>query len=97
MQINEGRQKSRSLRRVSKRTPKGTVVVHYVTRQSAKPKCSGCGKILHGVPRAHSSKLGKIAKSQRRPQRPFGGVLCSSCSRKAIISKYRNIFSLSKK
>jgi large subunit ribosomal protein L34e len=94
MALNEGRQKSRTLRRVQKTTPGGVSVTQYIQRNPAKAKCANCGKALHGIPRSKSNEL---TKSQRKPQRPFGGTLCSPCSRTAIISKYRNIFSLSKK
>lgn len=94
MHINEGRQKSRSLRRIERRTPKGKIVVHYIQRTPAKAKCANCGKALHGVARAHAGKLGKLSKSERGPSRPHSGQLCSPCSRAAIITKYRNLFSL---
>ncbi|MBN2421409.1 50S ribosomal protein L34e [Candidatus Woesearchaeota archaeon] len=97
MHLNEGRQKSRSLRRLERRTPKGRVVVHYIQKNPSKARCAGCGKVLHGVSRTHSNKLSKLSKSERGPSRPHSGQLCSFCSRNAIINKYRNLFSLSKK
>lgn len=97
MTISEARQKSRSLRRIQRRIPSGKVVTHYMVRKPSKAQCAACGAVLHGVPRASSSEMHAIPKSQRRPERPYGGKLCSACSREAIVNKYRNIFSLSKK
>ena len=81
----EGKHKSRSLRRVFKKTPGGDTVVHYRQRKPSVAKCGECGAVLHGIPRGNNSKVGKLSKTQRRPERPFGGVLCSKCMRKKII------------
>ena len=48
-------------------------------------KCS-CGKELKGIPREIPGKIAKLSKTQRRPSRPYGGVLCSQCMRKTIIA-----------
>ena len=50
-------------------------------------KCSSCSKILKGVPNIRATKLKRISKSKKRPSRPFGGELCSSCSRKELIKR----------
>ena len=75
--------KSRSLRRVYKKTPGGKNVIHYERRKPSKALCS-CGAALKGVPREIPSKLGKIPKTSRRPERPYGGVLCGGCTRTKI-------------
>jgi len=82
-------QKSRSQRRVRVKTPGGKVTIQYRKRKPAKAKCSECGKELPGVPRQRPYKLQKTAKTAKRPERPYGGKLCSSCTRKLIISKAR--------
>ncbi len=71
------------------KTPGGEVKTHYKERKPKKAKCGMCGKELKGVPRERPSKLSKIPKTQRRPERKFGGVLCSSCSRKKILAEAR--------
>ncbi len=76
--------KSRSLRKFFRRTPGAKIVVHYKKRIPAKPKCAKCGTVLKGVLRATPTKLKKTAKTKKRPQRPFGGVLCSKCSREEL-------------
>ena len=87
-------QKTRSLRRVKRKTPGGRVVIHYEKRKPGRAHCSSCGKVLHGVPRVRASYLRRFPKSQLRPERPYGGVLCSKCSRKVIIEKGIGFFLL---
>jgi large subunit ribosomal protein L34e len=92
----EGKRKSRSVRRLNRVTPTGKRVTHYVSRKPAKAQCAGCGTYLKGVARASHNKMQNMSKSQKRPERPFGGVFCSSCSRQKIASKFRSMFSLKK-
>lgn len=82
-----GNQKSRTLRRVKVRTPGAKTKLTYRKRKPAKGKCSSCKAVLSGVPRERPYKMMKMAKTQKRPQRPFGGVLCSKCSRLEIIKR----------
>lgn len=84
-----GRFKSRSLRRVKVKTPSGKVVVHYRKRAPSPAKCANCSAILKGVPKARPADLKKLPKTARRPERPYGGVLCSRCSRRKIIAEAR--------
>lgn len=80
-----GKHKSRSYRRVKVKTPGGRVVIHYRKRLPGKAKCV-CGKELHAVPRLRPYKMRKLAKTKKRPERPYGGVLCSKCMREKIIN-----------
>lgn len=52
-------------------------------------KCANCGKKLQGVPRLQPSKLRKLPKSRRKPNRPYGGYLCSECMRELFRKKVR--------
>ena len=81
--------RSRSLRRVSIRTPGGKTVVHYRKRKPSKATCGSCGAFLPGVPRERPFKMMRMAKSSKRPERPYGGVLCSRCMRQKTISDAR--------
>lgn len=85
----EGRLKSRRFRRIKKRLPGGETVTHYSKRKPSKASCANCGKKLPGVPRFTKSKLKKIPKNQKRPERPYGGILCSKCSKEKIKNKAR--------
>ncbi len=82
------RHRTRSLRKIQKRTPGGRHIVHYEKRNKNWHKCAMCGKPLFGVPRDTRN----IPKSSKRPGRPYGGYLCAECLKKeltlAIISRY---------
>ncbi|WXG42844.1 MAG: 50S ribosomal protein L34e [Promethearchaeati archaeon SRVP18_Atabeyarchaeia-1] len=72
--------RTRTIKRRNLRTPGSRSVVHY--DRLLKPsdaRCSSCGAILPGVPRLPPSKMANIGKSRKRPNRPYGGQLCSKC------------------
>ena len=81
--------RSRSLRRVKVRTPGGRVVIHYERRKPSPARCGICGAVLSGVPRERPSKLRKLAHTERRPERPYGGVICPRCLRRGLINAVR--------
>ena len=85
--MSESKTKSRTFRKTSKKTPGNRNVDHYTKRSPGKAICGNCGVVLAGV----QSPSGKSSKSQRRPERPFGGVLCSRCSRIRIKLKARAV------
>jgi len=72
------RLRSRSLKRIKRRTPGGRSVVHYERIKKAVAKCGRCGAPLNGVPR-DIRDLRSLPKSSKRPNRAFGGVLCHRC------------------
>ncbi len=82
-QIFEGK----SVKRIAIRTPGGNLTYHYRKRKIKDASCSGCGAKLHGVPRLRTKQLAKLAKTKRRPERIFGGVLCPSCVEEKIKNK----------
>jgi len=84
-----GKQKSRTFRRVKKRTPGGKTIISYRLRKPKKTRCADCGVTLKGVARARPVKIKNMPKTKKRPQRPYGGVLCSKCSRQRIIDLIR--------
>jgi large subunit ribosomal protein L34e len=76
--------RSRSLRRILKKIPGGAFTIHYSRRKPSVAKCAKCKKPLKGMARKRVSKLKKIAGSMRKPSRPYGGNLCSGCTREVI-------------
>ena len=80
-------QRSRSFRKSRVTTPGGKVRIHYAKKRPAAAKCAACKKPLHGVPRGLPSEIRKLSKTEKRPERPYGGNLCSPCARKQIKSK----------
>jgi large subunit ribosomal protein L34e len=82
------RYRSRSLRRVFKKITKGVKLV-YKKRKPKKKECSVTGSKLSGVKREIHSKIRSLNKSQKRPERPYGGVLSPTASRREIIKRHR--------
>jgi len=83
------RLRSRSLRKVFRKVPGGRVSVQYRRKKPSAPECSNCGAVLKGVPRELPYRMRSMAKTKKRPERPFGGVLCSKCMRLEIINRVR--------
>jgi large subunit ribosomal protein L34e len=70
--------RSRSKKRIKRRVPSGVSRIFYVRRKHHKAVCGICGKELSGVPWNHKV-IKRGAKTEKRPERPFGGVLCPDC------------------
>ena len=83
------RLRSRSLRKVFRKLPGGRTDIHFKRRKPKLAKCGNCGAKLKGVPRELPYKMRNIAKTKKRPERPYGGVLCSRCMRQEIINRVR--------
>lgn len=83
----EGKLKSHRFRRVQVKVPGGKTVQHYLNRTPKQVQCGGCGKPLHGIPRMTRTQAKNASKSLKRPERPYGGVLCSACMRQKIIEQ----------
>lgn len=84
-----GREKSGRFRRIFVKTPGGKTVIHYRQQKASKAHCRDCHKVLSGVPAQSPAVITKLPKTARRPERPYGGILCSPCMRKALLSKVR--------
>ena len=81
--------RSRSIRKVFRKGPGARVSLQYKKKKPNAAKCGTCGAMLKGIPRATPLKMGSMAKTMKRPQRPYGGVLCSKCLRTKIVEKFR--------
>jgi large subunit ribosomal protein L34e len=81
----EGAKRSRTLRRKNVTTPGGDRKITYHQRHNSPAKCGSCGSILKGVPR----DVSKLSKSQKKPERLYGGTLCSGCTRAEIKARVR--------
>mgnify|MGYP000483424248 CR=1 FL=1 len=78
---------ARSKKMVKVRTPGGRLKIRYRKRKPNPARCAKCGKILHGVPRELPSKMRNLPKTKKRPERPYGGYLCSKCMRELMKEK----------
>ncbi len=65
------------------RTPSGDLKVRILKEKHSKAKCGVCGAFLGGVP-TDPSVLRKSSKTEKRPERAYGGVLCHNCLSKQI-------------
>ena len=83
------RLRSRSLRKIFRKVPGGNTHLHFKRRKPKIAKCGNCGAILKGIPRELPFRMRNLPKTKKRPERPFGGVLCSKCMRNEIINKMR--------
>jgi large subunit ribosomal protein L34e len=73
--------RSRSLRRVFVRTPGGRTVIHYERKKNGEAHCAICGRRLNAVP---TNEIYKFSKTEKRPERPFGGTICHTCLEQLI-------------
>ncbi|MFC1691573.1 50S ribosomal protein L34e [Nanoarchaeota archaeon] len=87
-----GRIKSRTYRRVFRRTPGGRVSLQYRKRKPKLGVCPVTGQKLLGVLRERPYKMQNTPKSQKRPERPFGGVLSSQATKRVLIEEARDEF-----
>lgn len=83
--------RSRSFRRIKVKTPGGRVVIHYRRKKPKIAHCANCGAILKGVPRERPFKMQNMPKTKKRPERPFGGTLCSKCTRSLMKQKAKSL------
>jgi len=83
------RGRSRRLKkvRVAVRVPGGGIVYHYRHKRHSQAKCARCGRPLNATPTGPRSIMGKLSKSQRRPNRPYGGYLCPECLRELMLAR----------
>jgi large subunit ribosomal protein L34e len=86
----QGTKKSTSVRRIIRKTPGARLVFHYLHKGPVKAKCAKCGSLLHGTPNKRAIDMKRLSKTERRPSRPFGGVLCSKCMRDIQKEKARS-------
>ena len=86
----EPNKRSRTFRRIQTKVPGGNTILHYAKRKPSHAKCGKCNAVLKGVPREVPSKLNKLPRSKRSPERPYGGNLCSKCTRTLMINKARS-------
>lgn len=67
------------------RTPGGRLVWKRVEFKRGNARCAWCHQELHGTPALPKAEIRRLAKSSRRPERPYGGYICSRCLRLGLI------------
>ena len=81
---------SRTFRRIKKKLA-SKVTIHYKKRNPSAASCASCGRKLQGVPRGKPVDFQNMPKTAKRPQRPYGGVLCTKCLRATMVAKARSM------
>ena len=81
----------KSMKKVRKRTVTGRNVFVYRKARTAKAICNNCGRELHGIPRASVPQIAKLSKSDKRPNRKFGGYYCGNCTKELFRNAARNV------
>jgi len=76
---------------VKKKMPGGSTRMSYDKRKPKVSLCSKCGVDLKGIPRLRPFMARNAPKSEKRPERPYGGFLCSSCLRLKLKEEARSI------
>lgn len=87
--MNEGTKKSTRVRRIVRKTPGARQVFHYEHKGPHKAVCAKCGGLLHGVASERGFIMRSLSKTEKRPSRPYGGVLCGKCMRELEKAKAR--------
>ena len=77
--------RSHSMARLPTRLPGSRTVLHYVRRRPSRVTCPVTGKKLQGVPAERQANMGKLTKTQKRPSRPYAGVLSHTALEAFII------------
>ena len=83
--------KSRTFRRVFVKTPGNKNVTHYKRRKPSKAVCGQCKMPLVGVPQVIPTEMAKLPRTARRPERPYGGMFCSACTRIVLQRQARGV------
>jgi len=76
--------RTRSVKRKYVKLPGGRTTIHYKRKKPGYAKCMLCGGKLGGVPRGTPAEIRKLAHSERRPERIYGGVLCPKCLKQKL-------------
>ena len=79
------------MKKVKVRAPSGKITIHQRKEKPKVAKCANCKSPLHGMPRLLSNEFRKLSGSERRPDRPYGGHLCSDCTRDTFREQVRGV------
>ncbi len=71
------------------KTPGGKILIRKGRERPDIARCANCNSPLHGTKRLIPNRLKKLSASEKRPNRPYGGYFCSSCTRELFRDKVR--------
>ena len=81
----------KSMKKVRKKTITGRNVFVYRKGRVSAAVCNNCGRELHGIPKLNKPLLAKLSKTEKRPNRKFGGYYCAACTKELMRSAARKI------
>jgi large subunit ribosomal protein L14e len=83
--------KSGSKKRIQVRIPSGNSVLRFKEKRPGKATCP-TGRELPGTVRGNAAAVRKFTTSQRKPSRPYGGVLSSPAMRAVMLERVNEKF-----
>ena len=72
-----------------RRSPSGRPLRLVKPKKPGAVHCALCGKIMQAIPRRSQAQMAKLSKTEKRPERVYGGVLCASCTQQIVKEKTR--------
>ena len=79
--------RSHSMARKKRRLPGNNTTIHYVRRKPSRATCPISKEQLRGIPQERPTKMKNLSKTQRRPNRPYGGKVTHKVLAQAIWDK----------
>jgi len=79
------------MRKVKTTIPSGKVVIREKLEIPSAAICAMCRRPLHGMKKRTQSQLRKLAKTEKRPTRLYGGYLCANCTKELVRVKARMV------
>ena len=77
--------------KMKRRTTTGKTIFREKKARVRHARCANCGRILHGVPRMDAEVTTNLSRTEKMPNRIFGGYYCSACTREILREKARKI------
>ncbi|MBU4246544.1 MAG: 50S ribosomal protein L34e [Nanoarchaeota archaeon] len=71
------------------RVPSGVSRLHIKRKKVNAAHCAVCKTELSGVPSKRSYEMRKLSKTEKRPERMYGGVLCGNCVKEKLKASIR--------
>ncbi|HEV8289600.1 MAG TPA: hypothetical protein VGQ00_01460 [Candidatus Norongarragalinales archaeon] len=81
--------RSNSKKARQRRSPGGASILIYKAKKPGKATCAICFSKLNAVPNLRKAEIRALSKTQKRPERVFGGVLCFDCTGDVLKAKTR--------
>ncbi len=71
--------RTRSVKKVKKKTPGGRTVTHFKAEKAKACKCGRCKTLVKNIATGSNTELSGMSKSKKGTSMPYSGVLCNKC------------------